>query len=62
MAASALHSDEDKILVDYELPEVDWLNELRYDKNWLVDGTTAVTKRMHMLGRKYIMSARYCHH
>jgi hypothetical protein len=58
MAASALHSDEDKILVDYELPEVDWLNELRYDKDWLVDGTTAVTKRMHMLGRKYIMSAR----
>jgi hypothetical protein len=59
MAASALHSDEDSILVDYELPEVEWLNELRYDKRWLVDGTTAVTKRMHMLGRKYIMSARY---
>jgi hypothetical protein len=59
MAASALHSDGDAILVDYELPEVDWLDELRYDDQWLVDSTTAVTKRMHMLGRKYIMSARY---
>jgi hypothetical protein len=58
MAASALHTDEDSILVDHELPEVDWLNELRYNRRWLVDGKAAVTKRMHMLGRKYIMSAR----
>jgi hypothetical protein len=50
--------NEDSILVDHELPEVDWLDELRYNRRWLVDGKTAVTKRMHMLGRKYIMSAR----
>eukprot|EP00953_Heterococcus_sp_UTEX-ZZ885_P020312 11370-Heterococcus_DN1.PRE.8 len=58
LAASVLRSRS--LVVDVELPETQWLEELRFKKNWLIDGSTAVTQHMYLKGERYIMSAR-CH-
>jgi hypothetical protein len=50
------------LVVDIALPRTDWLEELRYDKRWLIDSRTAVTEHMQLHGRDYIMSARYAAH
>jgi hypothetical protein len=59
LATSAMHSDKGTVLMDIEIPRTDWLERLRYDRRWFIDSRTAVTERMKMHGRDYILSARY---
>jgi hypothetical protein len=59
LATSAMHTDKGTLVVDIGIPRTDWLEGLRYDRRWLIDSRIAVTERMKMRGREYIMSARY---
>jgi hypothetical protein len=59
LAASILRTKSRGLIADVELPDTKWLEELRWNKQWLVNGNTAVTKRMHIRKFLYTMSARY---
>jgi hypothetical protein len=58
IAASVLYVSNDTLVVDIPLPQVDWLNALRYNTEWLQSSLTHATAKLKLSGQSYVMSAQ----
>jgi hypothetical protein len=58
LATSVLRQSNGSLTVDVPLSSVQWLEQLRTNKQWLQNSHYAVTSEQHIAGKRYIVSAQ----
>ena len=58
LAQSVLRREDKLLDVDIELPDTQWLDELRFSTEWIQNDQLTISKEMKLRGKRYVMSVR----